>query len=228
MTELWLKIIRCFVFGSHFLSHHAVQAPYNPLLGKPQAPLKAIGCGCWVVNPLWLSVFWLQSFGKNITPDHFSDINGKWFTIVRYWAIRFAYRISLSKADCPSFLIKATVNEDMTPALRTICKAGWGKWSGFVAEMNFISGALHHFITAHLRRPALSYLQKDLATWIWGTGKTALLLCSLMSIQNGITPCYMLFYYGAYGKWLSWILNEEKSNYENFSILHSHFILRAG
>lgn len=95
--------------------------------------LKAIGCGCWVVNPLWLSVFWLQSFGKNIMSDHFSDINGKWFTIVRYWATRFAYRIFLSKADCPSFLIKATVNEDMTPALRTICKAGWGKWSGFVA-----------------------------------------------------------------------------------------------
>lgn len=72
-----IKNNQMFCFGSHFLSHHAVQAPYNPLHGKPRAPLKAIGCGCWVVNPLWLSVFCLQCFGKKIMPDHFSDIDGK-------------------------------------------------------------------------------------------------------------------------------------------------------
>lgn len=72
-----IKNNQMFCFGSYFLSHHAVQAPYNPLHGKPQAPLKAIGCGCLVVNPLWLSVFCLQSFGKKIMPGHFSDVDGK-------------------------------------------------------------------------------------------------------------------------------------------------------
>lgn len=90
-------------FESHFLSHHAVQAPYNSLHGKPQAPLKAVGCELWVwllgskssvVKCLLIAKFW----EKAIMPDHFSDTNGKWFIIICYWATKFSYRVFLSRS----------------------------------------------------------------------------------------------------------------------------------
>lgn len=49
----FLKVTFC----HSILSRH----PTIPLMGSPRLPSKPLdvsfGCGCWVVNPLWLRVF---------------------------------------------------------------------------------------------------------------------------------------------------------------------------